>query len=79
MAKHIADIADVKYIVEASSFKFDDFAGHYPFFIFNGEEVPAVLGQRMFNKGIRSLGFENSRRTHKVTCWNSRPNIWVKL
>lgn len=78
MAQHISDISGVKYIVEASSFKFHDFAGHYTHFIFDGKPVEAEFGQRMFNKGLRKIGFENSRKTHKVSCWNSRPNIWVK-
>ena len=76
--KYIMGIPGVKHILEASSFRFSDVAGHYETFIFDNVEVSCNDAQKNFNKLMRRYGFQLSNKVYNVSCWNNRPNIWVK-
>lgn len=76
--KYVSEIHGVKMILEASSFRFSDVAGHYETFKFDDEIVSCNETQKRFNKNVRKLGFESSSKLYGISCWNNRPNIWCK-
>lgn len=70
----IVSVANPKYFIIANAFNTCSI-GHFPTYYVKSEPVDQTKISRLFNKHLRSLGYDKE----KMPFFNNKPNVWRKV